>query len=150
MIVSPDALEWLRPFRETNLRFWSYADPFLDRGMLCFAGYSYSVHEDRLAYHGRHRLTGVTAGEDGSFVTPPFLLPEGGLAIDADTSDGWIEAELLNERGEALEGSPTARVTGTEGQRIPLEPENVPDDLNRCRIRFRMGHSTLYAVLAGD
>jgi hypothetical protein len=145
LVVSEDTRSWERPYRDTDLGFWSYADPFILDGKMHFA-----IWKDggmvTVAYP-QDRLVAVVAGEDeGSFTTQPFERPEtGGLALNADTSNGWIEVELLDGSGAAVSGFSAQRIAGEDRTMLPLNWswERLPDD---CSLRVRFQNAKLYAI----
>ena len=144
LVVSEDTRTWERPYRDTDLGFWSYADPFVLDGKMHFA-----IWKDggmvTVAYP-LDRLVAVVAEEEGSFMTQPFERPEtGGLALNADATNGWIEVELLDGSGNPVAGATPQRIEGVEGISISLDwPDGVlPDD---CVLRIRMTNAKLYAI----
>lgn len=154
LVVSRDARTWSRPFRETDLGFWSYADPFVERDRLCFV----TAKERGISlvkYASPRRLTGVVCEQDGELMTRPFVIPEGVLALDADAREGWIDVELLDKAGNPLGGLGPCRTEGIEGARIPLDWGGFSSGelpLLECRLRVRMHRAKLFAIttLAND
>ncbi|MDQ1255603.1 MAG: hypothetical protein QG656_195, partial [Candidatus Hydrogenedentes bacterium] len=149
LVVSHDARTWQRPFRDTDLVFWAYTAPFVREGKLHFVvGKTGAI--EQLTYRPR-RLTGVAAhgATDGVFVTQPFAMPATDLAIDADTSSGWIEVEALDTEKTSTEGFGPARVEKVDGEVIPLVWEGLRSldlPLAECRLRFKLHNATLYAI----
>lgn len=146
LITSRDAVTWQRPFRETDLGFWTYADPFPDAGRLTFAAYHYGDNRFRAVSYAPGRLSGVVAEGTGSFLTAPLPLPEKGFLLDADASRGWIEVDLLDPHKRPLP-SPPLRVSGTDAEEIPLRWDNLePFSCGIARLRFRLHQATVYAL----
>ncbi|MBI4556719.1 MAG: hypothetical protein HY706_03980 [Candidatus Hydrogenedentes bacterium] len=149
LLVSPDARHWQRPFRETNLGFWSYADPFVDAGKLCFAVYQESGMN--LVKYRQNRLTGVTAETDGEFMTRPFATPPAELALDVNAADGTVAVDLLDANKTPLGGFGPCRVEGVNGEHVPLVWDGFTSTqipMSTCRLRFRLHHATVYAITA--
>ncbi|NIA13787.1 MAG: hypothetical protein GWP08_06865 [Nitrospiraceae bacterium] len=147
LVVSKDALTWERPFRDTDLGFWSYADPFRLNGDLHFA-----IHKDggmETVWYRGHRMVAVVADGEGVFTSGAFAWPPTGLVLDADTREGWIEAELVDAAGAPLEGCRPVRVEGVDATGAPLAWENAPtagQAQDKCRLRFHMHNAKLFAV----
>jgi hypothetical protein len=145
LVVSEDTRTWERPYRDTDLGFWSYADPFILDGKTHFA-----IWKDggmvTVAYP-QDRLVAVVAGEEeGTFLTQPFERPDtGGLALNADATSGWIEVELLDGSNQPVTHATTQRIAGVEGSAIPLKwkSRDLPAD---GVLRIRMQNARLFAV----
>jgi len=150
LIVSRDARDWARPYRETDLGFWTYADPFLADGKLQFAYFDDRAGAMKLAQYAPGALTAVVAGQqEGGFVTKPFTVPPADLAIHADARNGWIDVEILDSQKAALAGFGPCRVANAKGTELILEWEGFYSSqlpLTQCRLRFRMQNAKLYAV----
>lgn len=143
LVTSEDAVHWQRPFRKTDLGFWSYADPFLHQGRLHFV-----IWKDggmQTVSYAPNRMTAAVAEEEGTFTTAPFAWPKGGLALDANIS-GWLEAELLDADGAIVPGVPVTRFDGVDGPELALLWG--PSILGTYRMRFRMHNARLYALTA--
>jgi hypothetical protein len=86
--------------------------------------------------YGQDRLVAVTG--TGSFRTLPFVRPKKGIAINADASQGWMEATLCDRVGDPVRGVSTRRIEGIDGTSIPLpwNRESVPIE---CVLRIRLG-----------
>ena len=150
LIVSDDAVHWQRPFRDTDLGFWSYVKPFPYRGLLAIP-----AHKDGglvLQLYHPNRFTAAVAGETpGEFVTPLLAMTDERLALDADARDGWIEASLLDKDGKPVEGAQAVRIEGVEGHSLPLDWGNIgmpPGNLVECRLRLRVMNAKVYAIAA--
>ena len=118
LLVSDDAHTWRRPYRDTDLGFWSYAEPFDYEGMLTFA-----AHDNRnftLFQYAPEGLTRVVAETQGSFVTPAFDMPEAGIALNADASQGAIEVRLLDADKKPLDGAEPVRIESQAGVALAL------------------------------
>jgi hypothetical protein len=128
LAVSEDGRAWLRPFRKTDLGFWSYADPFLAGGRLHFA-----IGKDggmaTVAYK-QDRLIAATG--EGRFTTHPFVRPKANIALNADASVGWLEATLCDSAGKPIGGAEPCRIQGVDGQAIPLPwtHEALPEEIS--------------------
>jgi len=144
LIVARDATQWERPFRKTDLGFWSYADPVRINGELTFV-FGKDGGMSAAAYLPDRLVAAVARGEVGGFVTRPFPYSRT-LVLDADAAKGWIEAELLTASGEAVNGVRPVRIEGKEGTGLPLEFAAVPATLQQCRLRFKMKDARLFAA----
>lgn len=148
LIVSSDGRNWQRPFRQTNLGFWTMAEPFLDANRrLCFP----AGEDGAMVLHkyDRMRLTGVSAKEQGSFITPVIDLSDVDLVMDADTREGWIEVDLLSVDGEPVPGFWPSRYEDTLDENIVLQWENFTSStlpMVQCRLRITLENATLYAI----
>jgi len=133
LAVSEDGRTWLRPYRDTELGFWSYADPFPVEGRLHFATWKDGAMVT--VVYGQDRLVAVTGA--GSFGTPPFVRPQKGIALDADASQGWMEATLCDRAGDPVRGVSACRIEGIEGASIslPWKHESLPVE---CALRIRL------------
>jgi hypothetical protein len=114
LAVSEDGRTWRRPFRDAELGFWSYADPFPMDGRLHFATWTNGAMVS--VVYGQDRLVAVTG--EGGFRTPPFVHPQEGIALNVDASQGWIEATLCDRAGDLVRGASACRIEGTEGASI--------------------------------
>ncbi|NUQ65303.1 MAG: hypothetical protein HUU20_22785 [Pirellulales bacterium] len=134
LAVSEDGRTWQRPYRDTELGFWSYADPFPVNGRMHFATWK----DGALATVAceQDRLVAVTG--EGSFSTPPFARPKNGIALNADASQGWIETTLCDRGGKPASGVDSQRIEGIEGTSIPLpwKHNELPEE---CSLRIRLG-----------
>lgn len=145
LVVSEDTRTWERPFRNTDLTFWSYADPFELDGKTHFA-----IWKDGgmvTVTYAKNRMVAAVAGDDtGTFTTLPFERPEsGGLTLNADTSDGWIEVTLLDGMGKPVSGAGIQRIEAVDSNAIPLNwnPTDLPAD---CALEVHMANARLFAV----
>lgn len=148
LLVSDDARQWRRPFRETNLGFWTMSQPFAGANRsLCFPAFEGGAMV--LHQYGHTRLTCVTAQDEGSFVTPAIDLSDVDLVMDADAREGSIEVELLNEDGAPAAGFYPSIYENLFEESIVLAWDNfeaaeVP--MTRCRLRFTLNNATLYSI----
>lgn len=149
LVVSEDTRTWERPYRETDLGFWSYADPFILDGKMHFA-----IWKDGgmvTVVYPQDRLVAVVAGEEeGTFMTQPFERPEtGGLALNADATNGWIEVELLDGSNQSVANATTQRIASVDGSAIPLnwKSRDLPADIV---LRIRMQNARLFAVTSKE
>ncbi|GMV95106.1 MAG: hypothetical protein AMXMBFR82_48840 [Candidatus Hydrogenedentota bacterium] len=145
LVVSEDTRTWERPFRDTDTGFWSYADPFMLDGKMHFA-----IWKDggmvTVAYPKDRMVAAVAGDEVGTLTTQPFERPEsGGLTLNADASNGWIEVELLDGSGKPVQDVKAERIEGVDGEGIALNwnPSDLPAD---CILRVRMKNARLFAV----
>jgi len=146
LIVSRDARNWERPFRDTDTGFWTYADPFTDKGKTCFAAH-YNRHLGLFRFRP-HRLTGVVAEDEGSFITPPLEIPHDGLVLNADASSGEIDVEVLAADKSPIEGEPHVRITGENVDAYPLDFGHwSPSPANaQYRLKVTLRRATLYSI----
>ena len=148
LIVSDDARTWQRPFRDTDLGFWSYADPFTIGDKMHFVIWK-DGGMNTISYR-QSGLTAVVAEGEGSFVTTPFALPASGLTLNADARDGWIEVQLADESGAPLD-SVRARIGNENSTRLPisLSEETVKKFAGKpCTLRITMDRAKLFAIAA--
>lgn len=145
LLLSDNARDWRRPFRDTDLGFWTYADPFVIGGDIHFVAW-----QDRamvLYKYRRNRLLGVVAGaEIGEFVTRPFFLAGEGLSLNADTRKGWVEVELLDEEGAVLSVAPSRMEGVDETRRTLLWQHSSRMDSHVIRLRIRAKQARVFAV----
>lgn len=148
LIVSDDARNWQRPYRDTDLGFWSYADPFTIGGKMHFVIWK-DGGMNTITYR-QNGLTAAVAEGEGSFVTAPFTLPATGLALNADAHEGWIEAQLADVSGAPLD-SVRARTGNENGVNIPLafSEETVKKFAGTtCTLQLTMKNAKLFAIAA--
>lgn len=146
LIVSGDARAWQRPYRDTDIGFWSYADPFTIDGKMYFAIWK-DGGMNTVGYR-KNGIAAVVADGNGSFATRPFTMPANGIALNADARDGWIEAQLVDESGAAIDAV-IARIGKTDDVNIPLtlSEETVRKFAGKtCKLRIRMENAKLYAI----
>jgi hypothetical protein len=140
LMLSDDARTWRRPFRETDLGFFTFADPFVDTGRLCFA--SWKNNAITLFKYRPNRLIGATAEGEGTFTTPPLTFPR--PALDADASKGWIEVEWLDTDGNPAPNTQPTRIEGKNDEAIALP--QPPTQGKPYRLKLRLHAATVYAL----
>ncbi|MBI2426034.1 MAG: hypothetical protein HYV27_24635 [Candidatus Hydrogenedentes bacterium] len=145
LAVSADGRAWQRPYRDADLGFWSYADPFGMDGKTHFAIWKDGAMET-VAY-AQDRLVAATADAEGSFATAPFVYPLTGLTLNADASKGWIALQLCDAAGTPLAGSDTLRVEGVNAVAHPLRwtLDRLPGE---CLLRVRLQHAKVFGFSA--
>ena len=145
LVVSADAVHWERPFRAMDVGFWSYADPVPLQDRLHF-----TIWKDggmSTVSYAPHRMTAVCAGnEEGVFTTRPFHYTGGVIALDADTRNGWVQAELLAESGKQALNMTSERIENLDETYVPLVFQKTVKQ-GEYRLRFHMQRAKLYAVL---
>lgn len=145
LLFSEDARHWERPFRDTDLGFFSFADPFPDDQFLRFASWKDNA---LVVFNYRpHGVTAVVAPEDGRFVTPPLTLARPVVWMDA--SHGWIEVTPQTPDGAPLDAAPTRRVETTPDMSLRLE-DSLGADGTPYRLAFRMHRARVFAVASND
>ncbi len=147
LLVSNDARIWRRPFRDIDLGFWTYADPFADGEDLCFVAWkerAMVLHKYRLG-----RLLAVTATEDtGEFMTPTFPFPKEQLALDVDARHGSVEVLLLDTATIPHRRVGICSLENVEGSAVPLWQglDSSAFPLTEARLGFRLHNAKVYAV----
>jgi hypothetical protein len=144
LTVARDATHWERPFRDQDLGFWSYADPVLIRGELSFI-YGKDGSMNCASYNPNRLVGAIARAEVGTFMTKELSLPRL-RTLDADASQGWIEAELLTAGGEKIAGVQPIRLEGKEGTVLPLNFPGADAIPGPCRLRFQLKNSRVFAV----
>lgn len=152
LMVSRDGITWERSFRDTDVGFWSYADPFQHGDLLNFV-----IWKDggmSIVSYPRNRLVAVAAGEEeGRFTTRAFKDPTLPLRIDANALDGWIEARLFDTQGKPIEGLESQRVENVDAPELPLTfgASQTPLRLSgEYCLQFRPKNAKIFAVVAGS
>ena len=144
LIVSRDGVHWTRPFRDTDLGFWTYADPFQTGNRLHFV-----VWKDggmSTVSYAPHRMTAVCAGEgEGTFVTGLLDAANPAFKIDADAKEGWIEVALLDDAAKPVNNVPPKRVANTDSENIPVDFPGNPRP-GSYRLAIRMCKAKLFAI----
>lgn len=147
LMVSRDARNWLRIFRETDLGFWTYAEPFTFQGKLCFPISKNGVMT-LVRYHPEKLVAVAADAEEGEFVTRPFTIPASDLGIHADARNGYIDVEVLDAAKTPLTFD-SCRIAQVQGEKIPLTWDDFYSSelpLTECRLRFHIRNARLYAV----
>ena len=144
LIVSDDAQTWRRPYRDVDLGFWSYAEPFAYKDKLTFA-----AHHERHVTIFQYRpegLTRVIAENAGTFVTSEFTMPKSGITLNADVRGGAIELQLLDTARSPVAGYDPVRIEATEGTDLPLPWETGQLAGKPCRLRVALERASLYSI----
>jgi hypothetical protein len=151
LMVSNDAVNWQRPFRETDLGFWSYADPFLLGDALHFV--TWKDGGMVTVKYAPDRLTGVRAETEGAFTTCPFSLPRAGLRLDADTTNGWVVVQPVDPNDEPVRNMGPIRIEGRNAGNIPLQWRvNRLHSLvqRKVRLRILLHNAIVYGISAAN
>lgn len=144
LMVSDDARTWRRPYRETDLGFWSYAEPFTYNQKLTFA-----AHHERHFTIFQYRpdgLTRVVADAEGTLVTPVFTMPDTGIVLNADARDGAIELRLLDAGKSPIAGHAPLRIEAADGTDLPLPWEIQQLAGKPCRLHITLNDASLYSI----
>lgn len=133
LAVSQDGLTWQRPYRDTELGYWSYASPFVLGGNLWFA--TQGAPDTSIA--GSTLLKGwkqdrmIAVVGDGSFRTQVFARPTGSLALNADASTGWIEVTPCDSAGKLVPDLKAYRITDVDGSiALPWNAKDLPEKVS--------------------
>ena len=143
LIASRDGVQWERPYRDTDIGFWAYADPFDIGNKTHFVIWKDGGMET--VYYSKNRLTGVTSEGDGGFSLALGANRELPGRLNADTSDGWIELDVIDGNGVVQAGYGQCRIEKVDGSSIPLGwkiGKAAPD----MRLRVRMNAATIFAL----
>ena len=138
LITSLDGVHWERPWRETDLGFWPYADPVEHQGKTKFVIWK-DNGMNTVAY-GKHRLVGAVAEEPGSFEIPDFMLGVKGLILNVDARGGSVQVEVL--RDGAVVG--TGLVQDLDGLEVPMPLGTVQP--GPCSLRVALRHARLFQI----
>lgn len=95
----------------------------------------------------------LTADEQvGEFTTKPFKLEGTGIELNVAAEDGWIEVEILDERGQPLadySGDKAAKAESVDDLRLRLtwpEKKDLKDLIGQpVRLRAKLKNAKLYA-----
>jgi hypothetical protein len=142
LVVSPDARQWLRPFRKVDVACWSYADPFVFEGK-----HNFAIWKDgsmRRAEFPLFGLTAVVTDNEGEFVTPAFNTPGGKLQLHAAGSEGWIDVTILDAAKQPLKNTAPYRIERPDGNPVVL-PWTVPQEVP-CRLKLHLHQARVFAV----
>lgn len=117
LVVSDDGANWQRPYRDVDLGFYSYGDPFeLDGKMwLATQGFPGTVVEGDTFLKGWSLDRMVAATGNGSFQTQTFSRPDGKLAINADVTTGSLAVWALDSSGAPVPGLSAFQVVNANG-----------------------------------
>ncbi len=145
LIVSENGRTWQRPFRDTDLGFWSYADPFVHQGKMHFAVWKDDAMKT-VAY-GPGRLIGVTAEAEGSFKTRPVKGFGKALHLNLDARNGWAEVACV---GATAAQPPVVlgRVENVDGEHVdlPLPVKSQFSGEATMLFQVRLHHATLFGM----
>ncbi len=157
--ISPDGLNWRRPFRETdateNTGGLPVQGPLLRDGVIRFYspdGKTAILLEDRIFY--------MTCRANGEFSTPEFTMPSSGLFLNAnarysplegETGRAYVMAELRDEHGEVVPGFERSQclIANQDGHAIPLRWAGASASAlagRKVRIRFFLRDAKIYGV----
>ena len=157
--ISRDGLNWARPFRETNAfeeQFWlALQGPLFREGRFRFY-----KPDGRIASLPEGRVFYATCRANGEFSTPPFTMPAGGLALDADaryreaegnTGQAYIMAELWGPDGALISGYEREKCLfeNVDGDALPMTwGGKRGGDLagQIVRLRFYLRDAKIYGV----
>ena len=142
LVVSADGVNWKRPYRNIDLGFFSYADPFIMNGSLFFAtqGAPDSSSEGDTFLKGwlTDRLV-AAVGDGGTFRTKPFYFPPNGININANTQNGgWIDVTVCDGAGTPIVGWAPHHIQNDNGINLPL-PWNAGHEPVSLRITLGGG-----------
>jgi hypothetical protein len=151
LVLSKDGLVWQRPYRDTDLGVWTYANPFDYEGSLALV-----AHDERcLTLFPMRRDGFACVGTDGqgSFCTLPFVMPQDDLLLNADCRNGTVAVELLDEHGVGIKGfeADGCRFEATNDSELPLRWHNAPADRHAgqtVRLRFVLDRARVWSVTA--
>ncbi|MBX7257692.1 MAG: hypothetical protein K1Y02_15130 [Candidatus Hydrogenedentes bacterium] len=145
LLVSKDGIEWQRPYRDTDLGFWAYADPFEYRGVLHFA--TWKDGGMVTATYKPGRLAGVRAEVDGWIVTRPVKGFSKGLSLNVDARDGWVE---VSAQGPTAGQEPVVlgRVENVDGEDVSVPITNAGSlrEEDETAFRVRLRHATVFGM----
>ncbi|GMV99893.1 MAG: hypothetical protein AMXMBFR84_10320 [Candidatus Hydrogenedentota bacterium] len=143
LVASRDGRHWERPYRGTDLKFWSYADPFTLDGKTHFAIWDANLGM-RTVWYEEDRMVGIHADGAGSFVTKPFVAT-GAIRLNANAKNGSLSIEVLDELAEPLTLYAPMRFDGQDGTSLPVVwPSPLPE--KPIRLRITLADSTYYGI----
>lgn len=154
LIFSKDGIQWVRPYRYTDIGAWSFASPFEYQGKLCLV----AKHKSSLSLFCT-RIDGLAccrADAEGSFCTRPFVMPAAQLFVNADCRKGLISVELLDEWGSIIDNCTGSRCTFRDADKtdLPLKwgRKSTSDYAGRMvHLRFNMSQARIFSVYSiGD
>jgi hypothetical protein len=153
LVLSPDGVHWTRPYRAHDLEAWSYANPFLHDDHLCWVAYA----KEGIVLHRLRRdgLASCGAESAGSFWTRPFSAPKRPLFLNANCEGGWIEVEVLDEKGQVLPGFERTgcRWEGEDNTGFSLEWEGKGwSELEgrQIHLRFHLEKARVYSMYSKE
>lgn len=141
LLTSRDGLQWERPWRDHDMGFWPYADPFLFQAQLQFV--IWKDNAMNLVSFQPDRLVGVVAEAEGSFQFP-LAVAGGKVFLNAEAGGGEIQLALLKGDETIVSGS----VENTGGPMVDLAFDKpVPDGDYLARVQMK--HAKLFAIYTG-
>jgi len=121
LILSRNGKTWQRPFRDFDIGFWCYSHPFPVNDRMHFVIWKDNAMET-VSYLPSRMFAAVFDGE-GEFTTPPMEIATNRFLLNADTSHGWLEIEMLDSRGIGVK-----RIEGADDAEILLEWNELAED----------------------
>lgn len=161
--ISRDGLSWKRPYRELDAIETAggipLQGPMIRDGMLRFyhpGGGVVGLPEDRIFY--------ATCRGNGEFSTPPLVMPEHGLCVNADiryrpsegtTGRAYLMAELRDENGTVIPGYERAKclLANQDGHALPLRWDGADGSAlagHTVRLRFYLREAKIYGVTGAE
>lgn len=133
LVTSDDGVSWDRPYRDVDLGFYSYADPFFLDGKMWFL----TQGRPNTAVEGDTLLKGwtedrmVAASGTGSFRSQVFTTPDGHLALNANVSTGSVSVSALDANGTSIPGMAAFQITSGNGiLEIPWNLSLLPEQMS--------------------
>lgn len=146
LVASRDGVQWTRPFRATDVGFWSYANPFPLQDRLHFAIWKDGAMAT--VSYAPHRVIAVCAGEEeGSFSTASIEAKQPVFKLDGDAQKGWIEVRLLDGSGQPVRGVEAKRMEAVDKEDIAVDFSGAAGE-GPYRLGFRMRNAKVFAVSA--
>ncbi|MCA9039628.1 MAG: hypothetical protein KDA65_04695 [Planctomycetaceae bacterium] len=133
LVVSRDGIEWLRPFRNVDLRFYSFAEPFYQQGKMWFVtqGAHHSEQEGYTLLKGWKQNRMIAVEGAGSFRTRTFEHSPESIELDVETSTGWIKVIPCNQAGFPVPGLDPITIKNKNGfHRLSWDTDKLPDALS--------------------
>ena len=149
LVLSDDGRTWRRPYHETDLGLWTYADPFILKDDLCFIWW-----KDGSLWLARYRRDGlVSCGTKakGRFTTSVFTAPGENLRLNASAPAGVIAVGVLDRDGKVIPGFEKDKCTfrKVDGTTLTLCWEGTGTEAlagKPIRLRFHLENAHIYAV----
>lgn len=149
LVLSDDGRTWRRPYRETDLGLWTYADPFILKDDLCFIWW-----KDGSLWLARYRRDGlVSCGTKakGHFTTSVFIAPGENLCLNASAPAGVIAVGVLDRDGKVIPGFEKDKCTfrKVDGTTLTLCWEGTGTEAlagKPIRLQFHLENAHIYAV----
>lgn len=150
LVVSDDGLDWQRPFRDMDIGFWSYADPFVQNDRLWFVtqGGPGQTKSGSTLLKGWETDRMVAVEGKGSFRTRAFARPAGTLSVDADASHGWIEITPCDDKGIPIPKLESIRIADDAGQLpLPWKENQLPANMS---LSVKMSDAKVFGVSSSE